>query len=215
MVNILSLSVLRNFLLYSLALAALVNAALTPIPHNLRFWIELIFLLFQIKFTLFLLKHMRIYIYALLPFSVDFYMWFNSGLPIIKYSYIGVILLFMIDVFKLNLYVCVMLIRVNPCQLSSIQSISWENKYHSHVSYLCFVFIGDGQITWGMIIMMIRHTAQSGIVQPALLLRRRIYLSRYPLLFLLARPSCVHYHNSDISLFFFSFFFSHRLYSIL
>jgi hypothetical protein len=54
-------------------------------------------------------------------------------------------------------------------------------------------------------IMMIRHTAQSGIVQPSLL-RLLICLSRYPLLFLVARPSCAHYHNSDISLFFTSFF---------
>jgi len=39
--------VLRNFLLYPPAPAALVNCALTPITHNLRCWIELIFLLFK------------------------------------------------------------------------------------------------------------------------------------------------------------------------
>ncbi len=33
-----------------------------------------------------------------------------------------------------------MSIRLNSCQRSSIQSISWEKKYHSHASYLCFYY---------------------------------------------------------------------------
>ncbi len=77
------------------------------------------------------------------------------------------------------------------------------------VTHTCLTFflLKKRRITQEMMMMMmIRHTAQSGIVQPSLL-RLLICLSRYPLLFLVARPSCAHYHNSDISLFFSSFFF--------
>lgn len=77
-----------------------------------------------------------------------------------------------------------------------------KQKYHSHVSYLCFFYCRITRETM-MMMMMIRHTAQSGTVRSSLVLRfLLIYLSRYPLLSLLTRPSCAHYHNSDISLFF-------------
>lgn len=73
-----------------------------------------------------------------------------------------------------------------------------KQKYHSHVSYLCFFYC---RITRDrMMMMMIRHTAQSSTVRSSLVLPfLLIYLSRYPLL---ARLSCARYHNSDISLFF-------------
>lgn len=77
-----------------------------------------------------------------------------------------------------------------------------KQKYHSHVSYLCFFYC---RITRDrmMMMMMIRHTAQSSTVRSSLVLPfLLIYLSRYPLLPLLARLSCARYHNSDISLFF-------------
>ncbi len=131
-------SVLRNFLLYPPAPAALVNGALIPITYNLRRWIELIFfLLFKSNS---LCSYQNICGYICPPTFFDSYMWFNLALPIIKYSCICAILLLLIDVFKLNINVCIMSIRLNSCQRSSIQSISWEKKYHSHASYLCFYY---------------------------------------------------------------------------
>lgn len=77
-----------------------------------------------------------------------------------------------------------------------------KQKYHSHVSYLCFFYCRVTRDRM-MMMMMIRHTAQSGTVRSSLPLQfLLIYLSRYPLLSLLARLSCAPYHNSDISLFF-------------
>ena len=132
-------------------------------------------------------------------------MWFNSTLTIIKCSCIRAILTRLIDVFKLNIYAWAMSIRLNPCQLyfCSIDLMGSRSITHT-CRRLTFVFFYCRTTRdAAMMRMMIRHTAQSGTVRSSLTLRfLLIYLSRYPLLSFLARPSCAHYHNSDISLFF-------------
>lgn len=110
------------------------------------------------------------------------------------------------------------IIRLNLCQCSSIQLFSWEKKDHSHVSYLCYYYYwrrsnnirndNDHQThrpKWHRSNIAATTTtsiptSSTNIICPD------IYYS----VALLSRPSCIHYHNSDISLSFFFFFsFSH------
>ena len=98
--------------------------------------------------------------------------------------------------FKLNSSSSSDLINVNV-------SLHDHEKLESCSLTLCLLSSTDDDDDDGQVneenLMMIRHTAQSGIAQLSLS-PRRTHLSIYPLLLFLSRPARTLYHNSDISL---------------